>query len=375
MLTTRSFHPKGFFSLGLLLCLCAACNSGGDEEDGWYLEPSSAPVAMSNVPDDLVLELVDSLGGGVLSDGTGPLAISQSGLVAVPERADCRVSVLDMVTHQLVYRFGTCGGGPNEFRAIGDVAFVQDSLYVYDLGRRDFSVLSPTGEMARRFVAVAMATDSITEGVWLSGVGDSLLGVGNSRPSRNPSVGTLLRASDGSLARRFGNAQREVRDGRDIIVFPPLICSLTPPEGALIVAVNPFRSETVAYTTSGDVAWRAVPPLEWLSPVVHEQETWPSAVVRPPVCNDQAVLIRTMDVRPWGPRTGSFGHGVIEVRAHDGRLLLSTPVDSTQSGLFARAAGWKNYWVFNDPWSDNPQLRVFGLRERTADERGTNGKP
>src|SRR5690606_34128692 len=134
-------HPRRSILFGLFLSLCTACDFGDDEADGWYMEPSIKTVAMSNVPDDRLLELVDSLGGGILSDGTGPLAISQSGLVAVPERADCRVSVLDMVTQQLVYRFGACGGGPNEFLAIGDVAFVQDSLYVYDFGRRDFSVL------------------------------------------------------------------------------------------------------------------------------------------------------------------------------------------------------------------------------------------
>lgn len=362
----RPVRPGGFIVLGMILSLCSACNSSDGEDDGWYLEPSRAPVAMSNDPGDLMLELIDSLGAGVLSDGRGPLAISQSGLVAVAEYADCRVSVLDIVTHQLVYRSGSCGGGPSEFRGIGDVAFSGDSLYVYDVGRRDFSVLSPTGEIVRRFVAMAMVKDSVTEITSLSGVGDTLLGVGNSRPGRDPSAGALLRASDGSLVRKLGNSQRAVRDGRDIISFLTLMCSVNRPEGTLIFAVNPFRSETVAYTTSGEVAWRATPRIDWLSPVIHEQRTWPSAVVRPPICNDQAVMLRTMDARPWAPRGSSVGYGVIEVRAHDGRLLLSRPVDSTQSELFARAAGWKNYWVFNDPWSASPQLRVFRLRERTA---------
>jgi hypothetical protein len=330
------------------------------------MEPSSEPISSDQSPDDLVLELTDSLGGGVISDGRGPLTISRSGRIAVAEYADCRVTVLDVVSQQMVYRFGGCGGGPTEFRGVGDIAFVGDSLYVFDLGRRDLSVLSPTGELIRRFVAMAMVTDSVTGINFMSAVQDTLLSIANNRPGRDPSAGALLRANDGSLVRKFGNAQQAVRADGEIIAFLPQMCTVNRPEGALIIAANPYKSETTAYTTGGNVAWRATPRIDWLSPVPHDGKTWPSAIVRPPICNDQGVMLRTVNLVAWAPRDSSFRSGAIEIRTFEGRLIFASLIDSTQAELFSKGASWKDLWIFNDPSSALPQLRVFRLRQRTA---------
>lgn len=354
----------------LFLALSSAgCGEEKDQRDEWYFEPSHQSVEARSPNQALVLELIDTLGQGLVSDGRGVIAISETGLVAVAEQPECRVTVLDLRTHGVVYRFGSCGEGPEEYRAIAEVAFFDDSLLMYDAGRRDLSIISPTGSLLRRFVPLAMVQDSVTSVTSLFTLGDSLIGFAHERPRSLPSVATFIHRANGALAGRIGNAQAAHRGDRDILVFSPLLCVTRAKNGTQVVASNPYQPEVVAYGTDGVVMWRTTDAGRPRAPTLHDQQVWPSAIVRPPVCNEQFVMTRTVDVEPWASRTVSLDRGSIEIWNRAGRLQFATTISGTHSELFSRGSGWGDRWVFNDAWGDVPMLRVYRLRNRTATDQ------
>lgn len=372
MYVSKLWGRRGVAEVALIACLGTACDRDAPA-DKWALEPSVTAL-VDRDPQSMVLQVVDSIGEGILSDGRGPIATSPSGLVAVLEYSECRVTVLSLLTRRLVYRAGRCGGGPNEFGAVGELVFNGDSLLVFDVARRNLAVISPSGEIVRRFVPAAFVVDSLAQVSSMSVVQESLLVSGNDVTRRHPEVGLLLRPGDGSVVHRFGRAQVAVvsppPSALPLVRTIPLLCSVNRAQGPLIIASNSWKSETVAYALDGSVSWRAAPPVQWLAAADHQGRTWPTAVVRAPLCSDRAVMLRTASVLPWSPPDAGWKDGIIEIRAPDGALRFSSRVDSTQLELFSKGAAWRELWIFNDPESPSPRLRLFKLRPRTPADVG-----
>jgi hypothetical protein len=343
--------------------LASGCQADGDDDDGWYFEPSVAPVRDADDASQHVLELVDSLGAGLLEDGRGRVAVSRSGRVAVGEFSECRISVFDLTTRALLFRVGRCGEGPEEFGVVSDLAFIGDSLHVLDDGRRDLVVVSPNGEIARRSVPLVVERQVRSFIHSLAAVGDSMLASTHQRSGRDVGIGMLLHARDGEPIGEFGHAAPAASEAERLIEFPPDICAS---EG-MVVVENPYRSGTVGYRADGSVAWRVAPRPSAIGIIEHDGDRWPTALVRPPVCSQAAVMLRRPEVLPYAPRGATFGTGEIEVRDRDGQLLLAGRVDSTRGEvLFARAAGWRDFFVFTDTFGEVPQLRIYRLRPRRA---------
>ena len=94
-----------FAALVVVAIVAAGCEAPRD----WSLRPEVPAVAdREHAPPSQQLRFSHTLGEGVLGDYKGTRAISRTGRLALEEASECRVTILDVATGDLVYRFGRC---------------------------------------------------------------------------------------------------------------------------------------------------------------------------------------------------------------------------------------------------------------------------
>ncbi len=99
--------------------------------------PASSPSGLG--PSPLAIRLIRVLGSesGPLAFGqVGRGAISQRGIVAITDVQSCEVVFLDGATGGFISRYGRCGNGPGELRAVTSMQYVGDTLVVLDARAR-----------------------------------------------------------------------------------------------------------------------------------------------------------------------------------------------------------------------------------------------
>jgi hypothetical protein len=72
------------------------------------------------------------------------------GEIVVADLPGCQVLVVDVRGPVLVRKVGGCGEGPGEFGFIAGVAASHDTLFAFDPGRRQVTVIGPDGKELRR---------------------------------------------------------------------------------------------------------------------------------------------------------------------------------------------------------------------------------
>lgn len=137
--------------IGLIgLTVTGACSP---EDSHLFFTDVPYPDVLPQSQDDLRLEMVGEYGDrdrGLVVGNITDLAVSATGILAVLDRIDCQVWIVDTKTGD-GGSLGGCGDGPGEFRTARTAAFTGDTLAVFDAGRNSLVKISLEGEEIDRF--------------------------------------------------------------------------------------------------------------------------------------------------------------------------------------------------------------------------------
>lgn len=134
----------------LLLSAGIGCENAADSY--LYYPDYSYPNPMTEPQTELRLELVGEYGeseDGLVFGQIADLAVSESGRLAVADPMSCLVWIIRIQADSWD-TLGRCGDGPGEFRSPVAVAFLGDTLFVFDSQRMTVSRLAPGGEELSR---------------------------------------------------------------------------------------------------------------------------------------------------------------------------------------------------------------------------------
>lgn len=212
-------------------------------------------------PSGLQLEPRRVLGSarGLLAFGRiGRAAISAGGVIAITDLDTCEIVLLDQRDARPLKRFGRCGTGFGEMRAVTSMHFVGDTLVTFDGRQRQLIKWSTDGaELHRQAVQVAGTNAGIPE-VWV--VNDSqLLVVSSVYPrlmalSEGESSSTflhLISARSGEVVRAALEPPPVGRDNTSRVVNNTSACVRPTRADQVVVAINEWKFEAAILSLPG----------------------------------------------------------------------------------------------------------------------------
>jgi hypothetical protein len=132
-----------------LLCMCwPLIVSCSHDDSHLFFADAPFPVLLPGSEQEVRLELLAEYGDqdhGLVFGHITDLAVSETGVLAVLDRIDCRVWILDTETRE-TRSLGGCGDGPGEFRIPRVAAFTGDTLVVFDSGRNSLQKITLEGD-------------------------------------------------------------------------------------------------------------------------------------------------------------------------------------------------------------------------------------
>lgn len=363
----------------LLIWLCVAC---ADSEGGVYFSDIGTPVVREP-------EQVDSLELGLVAEyGTadGPVSFSHiqavavhpvTRLLAVGERDGCRITLID--TGGGAFRhFGTCGGGPGEFREINHITFYGDTLVVFDRSQAVLVFMDLNGKELRRLRPEVLERHAL-ELAGIGHFGGSLLLAGL---GLQPVIsgGTereflaVIDASTGETHRRWLADAPITRITRRPFLRGIKVCVSREGPVPVVAAENIWSTQVVTFR-GADLRREAnfATRLDWRQPEEQGEGTgrWGPPLPLPGIaCGRDHVLVayREQTHTPDGPLPT---HAHLEVRRYDGTVVLSRtqlpPPGGVVYGTPIAAAGDRFYFYSNN-LSDFPVVREYQLRRRAKEE-------
>jgi len=349
--------PSSIFLFSCVL-LCGACADGNDWSLRSDLDPVVDPVA-GVMPDTLVFS--HFLGEGVLGDYKGYQATSRDGRLAVEERSECRVSVLDIETGRVAFRVGKCGAGPGEFKTITSLFFSHDTLHVVDAGLNRMTSVSTKGIVLSMVSWSELWGDANVSPSNVAPITDSLLLGLARRPERNAPQVLVLDRSSGQVVQDFGRQPPAVRREPDSYAYRLGACTESRATEPLVILTGAYLFESVAYRLDGTPQWRSATPLDWAGPFRVRGSIGAKSYGLTPICGDSAVMIRMTRTSSEAPRNTPQEEAYYEFRGAHGRLLargFTEPDDLTLQGAGVSTGG---YWMFYDAKSERPRIRVYQL--------------
>lgn len=199
--------------------------------DDWALR-SDLPAVVDGPPEDLPdsLVLVGFLGEGIIGDYKGSRAISHSGRIALEEASECRVTVLDLTSGDLLYRVGKCGEGPGEFRAIASVFFDGDTLSVIDGVLDRLTTIAPDGRVLAMQSWKAIWGDLSVSPSGVELLNDTLLLALNRRATRSDMQILLLDRRTHRLVQGFLPQPPATRRRAQAYAYAPYACGVVDAE-------------------------------------------------------------------------------------------------------------------------------------------------
>jgi hypothetical protein len=324
------------------------------------------------------LEYVRSIGAsdGPLSFSTIPsLAARSDGTVAVLDRFNCQVVLIDSAG-MLIRRFGRCGRGPGEFVTPWRLAFLGDSLVVFDDGQGAFLFMDLHGNEGRR-----LHLGELPGAVGIRGFAfenDTTLLVGK---TLNATVYTDNNELVAIVDRRTGRERAGVVQDVPISIGSQramtrsiyLCGSNGNNANAHVVIGNLWQAELVSFDDFPEaVSSHTVTTVDWLP--IRFDSRGPKAP-RPPsmtltlACGDEtfAAMYRVLD---FDKRPAAVRQGMLEVRSYDGQVLVRDIWTETQDSVFfgTPMAASREYYYFvdNARYADYPVVRVYRLVMNTG---------
>ena len=357
-----------------ILFIAAFTFSCQDSGRSWDLRGVGTATHASPAPNPggFRLKLGRSLGdaGGLSSfDAPKAIAASRQGLLAIFDAARCDISIADTVALRVRLRFGKCGDGPGELRAVSAMVFAADTLVAYDFGHRAFEEFTASGTHIRRVPFTAGLVGSMAP------LDDSLILVAVARPgaittlpdSDRSAVEKLVATvsiTSGAIKRWF------VADSRQSLANPAPRSRLVAICGA--VGTTEPRVALESYWQFEGVTLRGqqlepnahfVVDLPWGGPrkVDGNPGFEPSISRITPACGSEAIWFRRAHAEE-SPTGLQLVGGRSEFRSYDGKLLLAQVSDSADTlRLIGRSAALGNSFYTIVDWEDVPRIQQFVL--------------
>jgi len=137
---------------GVFLCLALATSHQEKEADLFFSgvpQPQPLPEATGSLGLEFVREYGDRDEGLVFGNIVA-LAVNESGMLAVVDRAGCMIWVVNTESDEW-HSIGGCGSGPGEFRDPQEATFIGDTLLVWDWRQASMMKITTGGEEIERF--------------------------------------------------------------------------------------------------------------------------------------------------------------------------------------------------------------------------------
>ncbi len=320
---------------------------------------------------ELVLE--SSLGepeGPFAFSRVGAIAARTDGLIAIVDELECQIVLAKYTTGGLIRRMGGCGGGPGEFRRPNGLAFIGDSLFIWDEGLRSVIVMTFDGEETRRFapgalmempLVLRMGASSDTTLVFDIGLAppavvdvaasdDLLLAVIDSRS------GKLLRRALADPMISATNPLNRIRDAP--------VCAQSQ-AGGFIAAFNRWAFEGITLdATASSVRGHFLTDLPAMTPATRDGKRYPTLATSI-ACAGVGVMYQAVRTE----RRESVWYGVdgyLEVRDVAGIPLLRRRFGEQDSTLIGRALAGSGdrFFLQASRRYEYPAVLVLRLRRR-----------
>lgn len=250
------------YRFGVVLILLALGLSGACAEGRHGADPTLEPRAFREIPlqtpgpveERARLVLVGEVGtlegptafGGIMSAALNP----GDSTLAVLDSHDCSLTFVSLPEHRLNGRFGSCGDGPNELTSPTRMAFVNDSVLVFDPGRSRFAMVPMDGGAYRWFDAEVVDHNG-TSLSQLSQVTDSTFLVARylrsaARTVGDPGLVAEVSVDDGRIIREFMKDSPVALDNPSTTQGRrAYACALREPRIPLVAVANQWMGQLV----------------------------------------------------------------------------------------------------------------------------------
>lgn len=310
--------------------------------------------------------------------GSGPLgfsaivglAVRHDGALAVADHANCSVTIITRPEGRFADRFGTCGDGPAEFRQIGGIAFLGDSLLVYDRSSNAITVLGSSGQ------EVARVRLALPSGTWIGGMrvaGDSTLLLLLERlrlPGLPDSAFHLVAVASlvsGKLTESMIGEPKAGEDAQNYLRRKPA-CVRDDGTGPVVVAMNDWSFEGVGMSIPGrEETFHFVTPHVRVVPgVMPGGERYAGNRAEVGCGSSGAVFKLVRLARRAGGGMPAIDETLLEMRQYDGSLLLrkSLPGDTALLHGSLGAMHGDTLFVFSNHLRDFPVIGEYVVRPR-----------
>ncbi|MHB1170180.1 MAG: hypothetical protein ACYC28_12950 [Longimicrobiales bacterium] len=371
---------KGIVSRHVHASLCLlllACGGDSNSEMMLYGSASDAPIVEARVQHALVLvDSVGSIDGDLAFGRIVSAALLPDGTIVVADDQQCAVGVIRQRS-EVEWR-GGCGSGPGEYRSIGPITMMGDTIVVMDhqLQRLTF-VSASTGEGRTLDLDPGGAGAAM---IWQIG----MLNDTTVLASIAPMAPDAWQSNDMPADGRYLLALFDVRTGLvrgQLLPDPPLAMAETPrliralpmchnPFSGLTAVLNDWTFQGVVLDAESDsVVVNFHSPVSWYHPYRDKN----GALIPPGArigiaCGDSVFLFKANQLQRDADGPARSVATYLEARSPDGARLLHQQVDDDRSPLLGSLlAGQGHTFVFYRSGADGvPRLWIYELVARPS---------
>jgi len=360
--------------MALALAFVAAPGCGDDpDRELWFsgVSPPSEPRVSPDPPEFEFVQEFGELDEGLAFGRIVGVAVSEAGVLAVVDAADCQIWWIDTATG--AYRTsGGCGEGPGEFREPVSATFLGDTLVILHSEGSVLSWLGTDGsELARR-------------GVSLGDIGATGINNLHSAPTGSLVMGLILlpahMTTDHDQVAVVGGRDLEVKGrgvGTPLIWDAPDVRSARgglfcvgpdADEGMVVAAVSVWGPQLAAFE-GADLRerWSTRVPISWARPVVGSTSGRRSMISPRPgaACGAEHVVIGYRSQRSRDGVTEVLAAAMVVVNLADGSLAVlggdEPPPEGSLLFMTPMAATGNRYFFVTNGFFGHPVVREYRL--------------
>lgn len=282
----------------------------------------------------------------------GPMAVNQSGRLAVFDGGTCQIVFLSLLGPPSPRRVSGCGDGPGELRDVRALTWLTDTVVAYDATKQALLWLDQNGTELRRLVPALLSEPNAPFGLdGMAAVNDTLFVLGLLLPpahggSSDDDLLALVNSQTGRTIRRFAGDPVVSRRSRGNALRNVSFCISHSAKGDFLAVLNHWAFEGLIYDLPTlTIRSHFLVELPWAGPVHVARD--PRGVTRSGIsypmvgCSDQGVIYRVHNIDLTEKPVKTIG-GYVEVRGFDGRLLYSHDLLAADWRLTGMAAaGWR----------------------------------
>lgn len=309
------------------------------------------------------------------------VAVGARGLLAVADLLACSVTLIDRESGSFEGRVGRCGDGPGEFREIGALAFIEDTLLVYDRRSNALATLNLAGEEVTRVRLDLPPRAALT---WMRVVDGrrvvasmERVASGTDVPKALDLVGVFEMAT-GELVETMIAEVRLAREGPQNFLRRKAVCVHGHDGGSLLAVLNEWAFQVAAVELRGRaVAFNARVGLD-LAPGRTGGGNWvPGGLLPGVACTPRGAVFKLSTVERFDDSDSIRQTTHIEARKWNGTVMMRRTIVGGTSLIHARIGDTKGdtIFMFANGLREYPVVGEIVIEEGDGDYHESSPQP